>query len=69
MKALEAISILDCVEMAILASLERKESRWGLMHQRIDYPERDDENWLKYIVIKRDEEGSIRLEKRPVRGG
>lgn len=69
MKALEAISILDCVEMSTLASLERRESRWGLMHQRIDYPERDDEKWLKYIVIKRDEEGSIRLEKRPVRGG
>jgi len=68
MKALEAISILDCVEMATMASLERRESRWGLMHRRIDYPERDDLNWLKHIVIKRDEEGRIRLEKRPVRG-
>ncbi|MBR3241373.1 MAG: hypothetical protein IKF90_01565, partial [Parasporobacterium sp.] len=33
-----------------LASKERKESRgWFL---REDYPEMDNENWLKYIIIK-----------------
>jgi succinate dehydrogenase/fumarate reductase flavoprotein subunit len=34
--------------MAALASLERRESRWSLMHRRIDYPERDDLNWLEH---------------------
>ena len=68
MKALEAISILDCVEMATLASLERKESRWGLMHLRVDYPKRDDQNWLKYVVVKMGEDREIKTETRPIGG-
>ena len=44
MRALEAYSILDCADMAAVASLFRTESRWGLYHNRVDYPDRDDEN-------------------------
>ena len=38
MRALEAQSILDCADMAAAASLYRTESRWGLYHNRVDYP-------------------------------
>ena len=37
-------------EMYVRASLERKETRAG--HYREDYPERDNEHWLKWIEQK-----------------
>ncbi|RVC55813.1 fumarate reductase/succinate dehydrogenase flavoprotein subunit, partial [Mesorhizobium sp. M2A.F.Ca.ET.046.02.1.1] len=46
MRALEVSSILDCADMAAHASLYRAESRWGLYHKRVDYPEKDDANWF-----------------------
>jgi succinate dehydrogenase/fumarate reductase flavoprotein subunit len=65
MRSLETASILDCADMAACASLFRTESRWGLYHQRVDFPERDDENWLCHIILsKRD--GRMVCEKRPV---
>ena len=46
----EAEAMVLSAEMHDLASKERKESRgWFL---REDYPEMDNENWLKYIIIK-----------------
>ncbi len=45
--------ILDCAELSVHASLARKESRWGWFHYRTDYPEKDDRNWLKHIVLKK----------------
>jgi L-aspartate oxidase len=33
----------------------RKESRGG--HIRGDYPERDDANWLKWVIAKKGESG------------
>ncbi len=50
MRALEAQAILDCAEMAAHASLYRTESRWGLYHHRVDYPERNDENWFCHTI-------------------
>jgi succinate dehydrogenase/fumarate reductase flavoprotein subunit len=67
MRSVEVQCILNCVEMCIRASLERKESRWGLGHYRVDYPNRDDKNWLKYIIIKRDRRtGEMTLTPRPI---
>jgi succinate dehydrogenase/fumarate reductase flavoprotein subunit len=54
MRATELQCILDCAELSARASLERKESRWGLAHYRVDYPERDDDNWLRHVVLRRD---------------
>ena len=48
-------SFLDCVELLYSAALIRKESR-GL-HIREDYPFRDDVNWLKWIMVYKDETG------------
>jgi succinate dehydrogenase/fumarate reductase flavoprotein subunit len=65
-RAIEAENILDCVEMVVAAARERKESRrYGWVagtHIRSDYPQTDDENWLKYLLINRDpESGQVRL--------
>ena len=51
-KLYEVEHIIKCADLSALASLERKESRWGETHYRTDYPERDDENWLKHIVLR-----------------
>lgn len=65
MRALEAQSILDCADMAAQASLFRTESRWGLHHYRVDYPERDNENWFCHAILKK-QDGRMVSEKRAV---
>ena len=47
--------MLDCAEAIAVSALERKESRGAQF--RIDYPSRDDENWLKHIVVSQGEVG------------
>ena len=42
-------------EMFYRASLERTESRG--FHLREDFPERDDERWLKWVIVQKDGEG------------
>lgn len=66
MRAMEAHSILDCAEMAAHASLFRTESRWGLYHHYVDYPERDDENWFCHSLLSRDPQGRMALRKKAV---
>jgi succinate dehydrogenase / fumarate reductase flavoprotein subunit len=53
--ALELGFMLDCAEAIAVSALERKESRGAQF--RIDYPSRDDENWLKHIVVSQGEIG------------
>jgi len=65
MRALEVSSILDCAEMAAHASLYRTESRWGLYHNRVDYPEKDDENWFCHTLLRK-QDGRMVSEKRAV---
>ncbi len=48
---LELGFMLDCAESIILGGIERKESRGA--HSRTDYPDRDDENWLKHVLVTR----------------
>ncbi|MDB5770641.1 MAG: fumarate reductase/succinate dehydrogenase flavoprotein subunit, partial [Burkholderia sp.] len=54
MRALEVHAIRDCAEMAARASLYRTESRWGLYHYRVDYPERNDADWFVHAQLKKD---------------
>jgi succinate dehydrogenase / fumarate reductase flavoprotein subunit len=49
--AIELGYMLDCAEAIVVASLERKESRGAQF--RTDYPERNDDEWLKHIDISR----------------
>ncbi|HEU0021344.1 MAG TPA: FAD-dependent oxidoreductase, partial [Dehalococcoidia bacterium] len=53
--ALELGFMLDCAETIAVSALERKESRGAQF--RVDYPKRDDENWLKHIVVTQGEVG------------
>jgi succinate dehydrogenase / fumarate reductase flavoprotein subunit len=49
--AIELGYMLDCAEATVVAAIERKESRGAQF--RTDYPERDDDAWLKHIDISR----------------
>ena len=50
-KWLDARSMIVAAELYYRTSLVRKETRG--FHWREDYPERDDENWLKWVVVKK----------------
>lgn len=54
-KSYEVENIIQCATLSALASRERRESRWGPWHFRRDFPERNDSEWLKHIVLKRGE--------------
>jgi succinate dehydrogenase / fumarate reductase flavoprotein subunit len=47
--AIELGYMLDCAESIVVAAIERKESRGAQF--RTDFPERNDEEWLKHIDI------------------
>jgi succinate dehydrogenase / fumarate reductase, flavoprotein subunit len=53
--AIELGFMVDCAEATVIAALERKESRGAQF--RTDYPERNDEEWLKHIDITMGEDG------------
>jgi succinate dehydrogenase/fumarate reductase flavoprotein subunit len=65
MRAMEVHFIRDCAEMAARASLYRKESRWGLYHHRVDYPERNDEEWFVHVQLQKID-GQMACFKRPI---
>ncbi len=51
-------------EMRLRASLFRTETRG--CHYREDYPLRDDEEWLAWVVLKKGVDGAMELIKRPI---
>lgn len=61
--ALELDFMLDLAEVTALSALHRKESRGA--HSRVDYPKRDDENWLKHTLAYYTVDGP-RLDYAPV---
>ncbi|MEB5932027.1 fumarate reductase/succinate dehydrogenase flavoprotein subunit [Pseudomonas mosselii] len=66
MRAMEVSVIRDCAEMAARASLFRKESRWGLYHHRVDFPERNDGEWFVHCHLKKGEDGEMTSFKKAV---
>jgi succinate dehydrogenase flavoprotein subunit len=53
--AIELGYMLDNAECTCVAALERKESRGA--QYRTDYPERNDDEWLKHIDLERSDDG------------
>ena len=60
---LELRNMLELARAVALGALERRESRGG--HSREDYPERDDENFLKHSLIYY-EGGELKIDYIPV---
>jgi succinate dehydrogenase/fumarate reductase flavoprotein subunit len=50
-KAREVENIIQCATMSAIASKARRESRWLPWHYRSDFPDTDDQQWLKHIVL------------------
>jgi len=63
-QAVELGNLLGNAETVVAGALARKESRGA--HWREDYPERDDNNWLKHTFVRRGEDGDLVLDYRPV---
>jgi succinate dehydrogenase / fumarate reductase flavoprotein subunit len=67
METVELGFLLDCAEALVVSARARTESRGG--HYRDDHPLRDDANWLKHTLAYRGDDGSIRLDFKPVKMG
>lgn len=59
---LEIRNLIECGEMNLRATIERKESRYAVLH-RLDFPERDDENFFCFLA-QRKENDQVVFEKR-----
>ncbi|MET9468794.1 fumarate reductase/succinate dehydrogenase flavoprotein subunit [Streptomyces sp. NPDC006544] len=66
MRCAEVSFIRDCAEMAARSSLARTESRWGLYHERLDHPARDDADWLYHLDLRKSPSGAMEFTARPV---
>ena len=63
MNAWELGNMLDVAEAVTVSALNRTESRGG--HAREDYPQRDDEHWLRHsLIVKKD--GKLDISYKPV---
>jgi succinate dehydrogenase / fumarate reductase flavoprotein subunit len=64
-EAIELGFLLDCAEATIHGALGRKESRGA--HYRLDYPKRDDVDWLKHtLAYKGTKAHDVRLDYKDV---
>jgi succinate dehydrogenase / fumarate reductase, flavoprotein subunit len=67
METVELGYLLDCADALVAGALVRTESRGA--HFREDHPLRDDANWLKHTLATREQDGTIRIEYKPVKMG
>ncbi len=67
METVELGFLLDCAQAIVVGARARTESRGA--HYRDDHPLRDDANWLRHTLAYRNDDGSIRLDFKPVKMG
>jgi len=64
MEAIELGNLLDSAEATLYSAENRQESRGA--HTREDYPNRDDENWMKHTFIAKDNGSDPKITYKPV---
>ncbi|MGI8803391.1 MAG: FAD-binding protein [Solirubrobacteraceae bacterium] len=62
--AIELGYMIDAAQATVVGAIERTESRGAQF--RTDFPERDDEHWLKHILISRGTDGEPQVSYAPV---
>jgi adenylylsulfate reductase subunit A len=70
----ELYNIMTVARCMLAAASCRTESRFDICHNRIDFPERDDENWLGQIQVQKSDSGTpdcrfVPISYSPQKGG
>ncbi len=63
-ETLELQNLLGCAVTGMHSASSREETRGA--HAREDFPDRDDEKWMKHTLSWLNDDGSVRLDYRPV---